>query len=220
MTTADLSGDPDRTSWKDQQRAWLIKSTVELLSTTSINDLSVAQIARHAGVSRPLFYTYFESKYDVLAGALAGVWEELDDGAREMTRAQADDGDLVAIVRSYLTDSFEVWNRHLPLLQALVQARDADPAIGDLWEKMIQRRSDGALLMAERMRDEGRIAPITDDLPSLMEALQGMANWALMDRARNQTRTSHDRLVETHTRLWLHAFWGRDSDRVPDRLAQ
>jgi TetR/AcrR family transcriptional regulator, ethionamide resistance regulator len=36
------------------------------------------QIAQQAGVTRPVFYFYFETKYAVVAAALEQVWNEFD----------------------------------------------------------------------------------------------------------------------------------------------
>lgn len=204
----------ERSTWKGQQQAWLIKSTVELLGTVSINDLSVAQLARHAGVSRPLFYAYFDSKYDLLAAALSEVWEELESETQHLSAARPDDGDLVGVVRRLVSETFDLWLRHRPLLQAFVQARHADPAIAEMWKRMIRRRNENAMRMAERLLAGNQIHPITDDLPALMDALQGMTTWALTNEVRNPGVISLDRMIDTHTALWLHAFWG-GADAAP-----
>ncbi|MFE3105607.1 TetR/AcrR family transcriptional regulator, partial [Nocardia tengchongensis] len=69
-----VAGDRRPPSRGDQQRALIIDAVTDLLRTVSITDMSVLRIAKHAGVSRPAFYFYFESKYSVVAAALEEVW--------------------------------------------------------------------------------------------------------------------------------------------------
>jgi AcrR family transcriptional regulator len=61
----------------DQRRAQLLEVGTELFSKHSFEELSMAQIAREAGISKALLYHYFASKEEFFKAALALAAAEL-----------------------------------------------------------------------------------------------------------------------------------------------
>lgn len=61
----------------DQRRAQLLEVGTELFSKHSFEELSMAQIAREAGISKALLYHYFTSKEEFFKAALAQAAAEL-----------------------------------------------------------------------------------------------------------------------------------------------
>ena len=61
----------------DERRAQLLDVGTELFSTHSFEELSMAQIAREAGVSKALLYHYFPSKEELFKAAVAEAAAEL-----------------------------------------------------------------------------------------------------------------------------------------------
>ena len=61
----------------DERRAQLLKLGAELFTRYSYDDLSMAQIAREAGISKPLLYHYFASKQEYFRATLAEAAAEL-----------------------------------------------------------------------------------------------------------------------------------------------
>ena len=61
----------------DERRSQLLELGTELFTTHSYDELSMAQIARAAGISKPLLYHYFPSKEDFFKAALAEAAGEL-----------------------------------------------------------------------------------------------------------------------------------------------
>jgi len=68
-------------------REMLAASIVELARTRPLSDISVTDVARHAGISRPTFYAHAESPGDLLAAVLGVQLETL--------RAELDAGEAV-----------------------------------------------------------------------------------------------------------------------------
>src|SRR5690349_3633713 len=62
----------------DRRREAILAALERLLGDVAIADLDVGTIAAAAGVSRPGFYFYFESKYAALSEALQRVADEMD----------------------------------------------------------------------------------------------------------------------------------------------
>src|SRR3954464_7135384 len=61
----------------DERRAQLLEVATELFSKHSFEELSMAQIAREAGISKALLYHYFPSKEEFFKAALAEAAAEL-----------------------------------------------------------------------------------------------------------------------------------------------
>jgi AcrR family transcriptional regulator len=61
----------------DERRAQLLEVGTELFSKHSFEELSMAQIAREAGVSKALLYHYFPSKEELFKAAVAEAAAEL-----------------------------------------------------------------------------------------------------------------------------------------------
>ena len=61
----------------DERRRQLLEAGTELFTSHSYGELSMAQIARHAGISKALLYHYFPSKRDFFVATLERAAEEL-----------------------------------------------------------------------------------------------------------------------------------------------
>ena len=71
----------------DQRRRQLLELGAELFATHSFGELSMARIAREAGISKALLYHYFPSKQDFFVATL-------QQGAQEIARRTQPDPDL------------------------------------------------------------------------------------------------------------------------------
>src|SRR5215217_6165216 len=54
----------------DERRRQLLERAMELFATHGYDELSMAKIAREAGVSKPLLYHYFPNKRDLFEAVL------------------------------------------------------------------------------------------------------------------------------------------------------
>ena len=61
----------------DERRRLLLERATELFATHGYDELSMAKLAREAGISKALLYHYFPSKRDLFAAALTDAAEEL-----------------------------------------------------------------------------------------------------------------------------------------------
>jgi AcrR family transcriptional regulator len=71
----------------DDRRRQLLERGAELFATHSFSELSMAKIAREAGISKALLYHYFPSKQDFFVATL-------QQGAEEIARRTEPDPDL------------------------------------------------------------------------------------------------------------------------------
>src|SRR5271165_1309126 len=81
----------------DQRERAILETAERLLGERSLNEISVDDLARGAGISRPTFYFYFASKEAVLLTLLDRLVEEARSGVAlallgEETRGVVRDG--------------------------------------------------------------------------------------------------------------------------------
>ncbi|MCU1404681.1 MAG: hypothetical protein JWQ43_984 [Glaciihabitans sp.] len=78
-----------------QARTWdtLTRSILELAGSYPLAEISVTDIARHAGISRPTFYAHADGPGDLLASALGMELERLRETFDAASSRQADAGE-------------------------------------------------------------------------------------------------------------------------------
>jgi AcrR family transcriptional regulator len=131
---------------RDASRTEILDATRRLLAAHSVAGLSVDRIVAEAGVSRATFYVCFPDKHAVVA-ALAQeslAWREevhaevLADPA--LTRERLDELMLTIVGH---------WQQNRPVLAAIIELAEHDPAMGDPWRAAITEIAEQA---AEQFR--------------------------------------------------------------------
>jgi AcrR family transcriptional regulator len=86
----------------DERRRQLLQSATELFATHGYDELSMAKLAREAGISKPLLYHYFPSKRDLFEAVLGqGAQEHLNRIATDDTLTPVEQ--LTAAIDAYLS---------------------------------------------------------------------------------------------------------------------
>jgi AcrR family transcriptional regulator len=108
----------------DERRAQLLEVGTELFSTHSFEELSMATIAREAGISKALLYHYFPSKEEFFKAALA-------EGAAELAQLTAPDESLPPLeqVRASTTAFVDWIGERGPAYMKLLQSVGAVPEL-------------------------------------------------------------------------------------------
>jgi AcrR family transcriptional regulator len=145
---------------REASRTEILDSTRRLLAGTSVASLSVDRIAADAGVSRATFYVCFPDKHAVVA-ALAQeslAWREevhaevLADP--RLTKERLDELMLTIVGH---------WQKNRPVLAAIIELAEHDPAMGGPWRAAI---TDIAEQAAEQFRirwQDSAAAPVDAD---------------------------------------------------------
>ena len=81
MTSSSVPGPPRLRRTAGDRRAQLVQIGLELLPTTPVQELTIDEVARRAGISRSLLFHYFATKreyYTAVTRAAADLlWEHL-----------------------------------------------------------------------------------------------------------------------------------------------
>ena len=144
----------------EQREAAILTATRELLDERSINDLTIDEIAKAAGVSRTSFYFYFPTKQAVVAALLNGLWDEFGH-----TYAWFDsDGPDRPGLRAHHDAVAQVWRENRSTLTCTTGLVDYEPLV-EWAEKAQQRFVEGLVAKIERDRIAGFIGLGIDDEP-------------------------------------------------------
>ncbi|MGE2722433.1 TetR/AcrR family transcriptional regulator [Mycolicibacterium celeriflavum] len=114
----------------------LLEAFEEQLQRHSLADISVAEVAKAAGLKRPAFYFYFAGKHEVVTELLTGIFA---DDVFTIGGFLAGGGDPRKSVADAMTRTFESWHAHRTLFRAMLDARDSDPEARAIWDQWLAR---------------------------------------------------------------------------------
>lgn len=117
----------------------LIAAALDLLADgTPFAEVSIEQIVRAAGLSRPTFYTYFRDKRELVLDLGAALMDDIAVAADPWLRDGQGD------IRDTLAGVLDAFRRHRPTLGALVEAATYDAEVNAFWHALHQRFLDTA----------------------------------------------------------------------------
>src|SRR5688572_26248110 len=110
-----------RASGDDRERA-ILETAEQLLGERPLSEISVDDLARGAGISRPSFYFYFPSKEAVLLTLLDRVIVEAEASVASSGVPAGAAGDPARYWRAGITAFYETFRRHRAVALACVEA--------------------------------------------------------------------------------------------------
>jgi AcrR family transcriptional regulator len=186
----------------------VLEATSGLLATTSLAELSVAQILDAAGVGRTSFYEHFTSKDDVVVKLMASL---SDDVARELT-PMFDRGDRSPdeACRLGLTNLVEAASRYAPLVVAVAEEWPAIAELHAIWFQMLGDFTARLARLIERERAAG-VAPPGADGQALAASLVWTAERSFHVAAGGDhpTLVNPGVLVDPLVQLFVGSIYGR-----------
>ncbi|HEY2004916.1 MAG TPA: TetR/AcrR family transcriptional regulator, partial [Solirubrobacteraceae bacterium] len=151
-----LASRPRKRGRRPKTHAAVLQATTELLQTTPLAELSVAQILAAAQVGRTSFYEHFSSKEDVVVKLVRGIVAEVAEGLEPMF----DRGErpIEEAFREGLGNWMRISARYKPLLVAAIEEWPTVPALRRLWFRTIDAMGARLAVLIEAERAAG-IAP-------------------------------------------------------------
>jgi AcrR family transcriptional regulator len=193
-----------RVSGDDRERA-ILATAEDLLQTRALHEISVDDLAKGAGISRPTFYFYFGSKEAVLLTLLDRMVERAN-ALREASLAAAPP-DPAARWRAAITAFHDAFAADRAVALAAAGARASSPEVRDLWARVMEGwvQETTAAIEAERARGA---AP--DTVPARHLAIT--LNW-MNERVLHTTFAGEapavpaDEVVDALVATWLGAIY-------------
>ncbi|BBX64122.1 HTH-type transcriptional regulator EthR [Mycobacterium saskatchewanense] len=194
-----------RPSGDDREQA-IIATAERLLHERAFAEISVDDLAKGAGLSRPTFYFYFKSKEAVLLSLLEPVIAQADaefDGAIQRLPA-----DPRRVWRNGIKAFFTAFSTHRKLARAATEALATSSELRTVWSGFMQKWIDqtAAMITAERSRGA---APETIPAADLATSLNQMNERTMMAALSAETpAVDPERVVDTLTHIWVSSIYG------------
>ena len=196
---------PARPSGDDRELA-ILATAERLRAEKTLAAISVDDLARGAGISRPTFYFYFPSKDAVLLTLLGRVVSEVDAGMREVFDAGAT-GPREAWRRA-ITAYYETFRRHRALTLAWAEARSTNAEVRELWAQVFDGwvRRCTAVIEAERDRGAAPAGPPARDLAVALNSMNERVLYATFSG--DGPAVAETDVVDVLLAIWLDAVYG------------
>jgi AcrR family transcriptional regulator len=201
---------PRRPSGDDRERA-ILATAEELLGRRPLSDISVDDLARGAGISRPTFYFYFPSKDAVVLTLLDRVVEEARASRAAALRRAGDD--VRASWRGALEAVRDTFAAHRALTSAAASLFASSAEVRALWSEVMEQfvAETAAAIDAERARGAAPPGPPARDLAV---ALNWMNERVIhVTASGQQPALAEDDLLDVLLTVWLRTVYGGDGPR-------
>jgi AcrR family transcriptional regulator len=193
-----------RPSGDDRELA-ILATAGRLLEKRPLAAISVDDLAKGAGISRPTFYFYFKSKDAVLLSLLEPMIAQADsefDGAVQRLPA-----DPRRVWRSGIKAFFTAFGSHHAIARAGTEALAASPDFRAMWNGYMQKWIEQTAAMITAERDRGA-APDTVPALELATSLNQMNERTMMATlAGEQPAVAHGRVVDTLAHIWVTSIY-------------
>jgi AcrR family transcriptional regulator len=198
-----------RPSGDDREQAILVTAE-KLLEQRPLADISVDDLAKGAGISRPTFYFYYPSKDAVLLTLFERVLTEAD--ATFESRADEYAADPAGTWRDGIYAFFAPLHAHLTVVLAGVAATTSNAEMRELWSTFMQKWVDrtAAIIIAERARGA---APDTVPAQDLATALNLMNERTMFASYTGQRPSIVEvAALDTLVLVWITSIYGKASN--------
>jgi TetR/AcrR family transcriptional regulator, ethionamide resistance regulator len=194
-----------RPSGDDREQA-ILATAERLLEERSLADISVDDLAKGAGLSRPTFYFYFKSKEAVLLSLLEPVIARADsefDGAVQRLPT-----DPRRVWRNGIKAFFVAFHSQPGLARAATEALATSSELRTMWSGFMQKWIDHTATLITAERERGA-APETIPAADLATSLNQMNERTMMAAlSAEKPAIDADRVVDTLTHIWVSSIYG------------
>lgn len=200
--------DPPRRGRRPRTYAAVLEATSELLATTPLSELSVAQILDAADVGRTSFYEHFSSKDDVVVKLMKSLSDEVADELAPMfERGERSPDEAFALGLENLVGAA---SRYAPLVVAVAEEWPAIAELKQIWFAMLGGFTARLARLIERERAAG-VAPQGADAQALAASLVWTAerSFHVAVGGDHPTLADADALVEPLVQLFVGTIYGR-----------
>jgi AcrR family transcriptional regulator len=193
-----------RPSGDDREQA-ILATARRLLEEKQFAAISIDDLAKGAGLSRPTFYFYFPSKEAVLLTLLEPLIQRASTGFARVEELKQNPRKAFQVGIHTFFDAFA---SHPVMARAAAQALSTSPEVRALWTGYMQRWIDqtAALITAERERGA---APDTIPARDLATVLNQMNERAMVAALSGEAgAVPAEQMVETLAHVWMTSIYG------------
>lgn len=190
----------------DDREAAILATAERLLNERPFSEISVDDLAKGAGLSRPTFYFYFPSKDAVLVTLVEQVILEADAASEGLADRLPEDP--YEAWRTGINVFFEAFVKHKGVTRAGHAARASNREIQELLATFMQKWIDRTADSIEAERARGA-APTTLPAQDLATALNLMNERVLFASfSDEQPAIPREHVLDTLVHIWVTSIYG------------
>ncbi|HEX8050958.1 MAG TPA: TetR/AcrR family transcriptional regulator [Solirubrobacterales bacterium] len=195
-----------RASGDDRERE-ILETAEKLLSECPLSEISVDDLAKGAGISRPTFYFYFPSK-DAVVLTIIDRLVAAAAGSREQALKTLAEGDPRAGLRQGLEDLYGAFRSRRAVVLAAAELRTTNAEARDLWSEVMEAwvADVTAVIEAERARGVAPPGEPARDLAIALVQMNERVQYATF--ADESPSLADDRVLDVLVDIWLRAIYG------------
>jgi TetR/AcrR family transcriptional regulator, ethionamide resistance regulator len=181
----------------------IVEAAQTLLREKPFRDLTVDDLMRHTGLSRPSFYVYFSDRHDLVLRVVEQIGGELFAMSERWYEGS---GDGPALIREAIDGVVGVFARHGPVLRALADAATEDVRVEAAYMELMQRFVDATARHIQREIGTGRMLPL-DPIPTAT-ALTWMMERFLQLRLGRTPDAPVEPIADALATIWSRVLYG------------
>ncbi len=195
-----------RASGDDRERA-ILETAEKLLEERPLGEISVDDLAKGAGISRPTFYFYFPSKDAVVLTIIDRLVADAAEGREEILTALAEQGPRAGL-RVSLENLYAAFRSRPGVVRAGSELRATNEEARDLWAAVMEGWVVDVTAVIEFQRERGAAppGPPAREMAIALVQMNERAQYAtLLDE---QPSLDRDRALDVLIEIWLRAIYG------------
>jgi AcrR family transcriptional regulator len=195
-----------RASGDDRERA-ILENAERLLEERPLSEISVDDLAKGAGISRPTFYFYFPSK-DAVVLTIVDRLVAAAAGSREEALKTLAQGNPRAGLRQALEDLYSAFRSRRAVTLAAAELRMRNPEARELWTQVMEGwvADVTAVIEAERARGAAPPGEPARDVAIALVQMNERVQYATF--ADESPSLEQDRVLDVLVEIWLRAIYG------------
>lgn len=186
-------------------RAAILNSGLEFVWSHPFRELTVNKLMSPTGLSRSVFYQYFEDLHDLMQALLDLVKSEVFAATGPWFQGT---GDPIILLKESLAGLVEVCYRLGPILRATDDAAASDESLEKAWKEFKKQFDDAVTARIQADQAQGLI-PEFDARPVAI-ALNRLDAYTLIEAFGRQPRHKPEPMLEALIRIWIPTLYGSE----------
>jgi AcrR family transcriptional regulator len=183
----------------------ILSTAEQLLAERPLQDISIDDLTKSVGISRPTFYFYFPSKEAVLLTLFDRVVAASFDSSSRKKAPDSDDP--TQQWRFGIEAAFETFHAHRAVMIAASQAKSTNPEVREMWNSVLRRWINRATKLIEAERRRGAAPPgiPAKELATALTLMNERAMFAVSSA--DEPALPPSNLVDVLTQIWINAIY-------------
>jgi AcrR family transcriptional regulator len=190
----------------DERERAILETFERLLEHRPFHEISIDELARGAGISRPTFYFYFPSKEAVLLTLLDRVIGEANRRRDVAVQLFAEDPGVG--LREVIKAFFDAFGSHRAVTLAGAEARTTNAEVRELWSQVMEGwvQYGAAVIEAERERGAAPPGPPSRELAIALIYMNERVMYTSLSG--EPPAVGEADVIDVLITIWLKAIYG------------